>query len=227
MKNLLSSTAFLVVNKELAKKIGLNETVLLADLISKEQYFIDNNQLNDGWFFNTAKNIQADTTLTSHQQRKSIKNLKSLGIIETQLIGIPAKQHFKIMTNKLLSYFNTSCENNAQQDVKKTQTINKNKEIIINNNISNNMIEFRKMKFGTEVSQLSAELQMSVDMANEFLEYWCEANKSKTKMRWELEKTFDISLRLKRWHKNQTKWNKGTSKIDNQINEYLKGKELL
>ena len=41
----------------------------------------------------------------------------------------------------------------------------------------------------------------------------------------EVQPTFDISLRLKRWQKNQTKWNKGTSKIDNQINEYLKGKE--
>jgi len=218
MKNLLSSTAFLVVNKELAKKIGLNETVLLADLISKEQYFIDNNQLIDGWFFNTAKNIQADTTLTSHQQRKSIKNLKSLGIIETQLIGIPAKQHFKIMTNKLLSYFNTSCENNAQQDVKKTQTINKNKEITINNNISIRLQEFNEEVFRSN---------LSTDICNEFCEYWTETNKSGTKMKFEMQKTFNIPLRLKRWQKNQTKWNKGTSKIDNQINEYIKGKELL
>ena len=73
MKHLLSSTAFLVVNKKLASEIGLNETVLLADLISKEQYFIENNQIQDGWFFNTAKNIQEDTSLTAHQQRKAIK----------------------------------------------------------------------------------------------------------------------------------------------------------
>ena len=65
MKHLLSSSAFLVVNKSLAKQIGLNETVLLADLISKEEYFIENNQLKDGWFFNTSKNIENDTTLTS------------------------------------------------------------------------------------------------------------------------------------------------------------------
>ena len=41
MKALLSSTAFLVVNKNLAKNIGLKETILLADLISKEEYFIN------------------------------------------------------------------------------------------------------------------------------------------------------------------------------------------
>ena len=214
MKNLLSSTAFLVVNKELANKIGLNEVVLLADLISKEQYFIENKQIQDGFFFNTAKNIQADTTLTSHQQRKAIKSLKSLGIIETKLVGIPAKLHFKIMTNKLLSYFNTSYLKSEEQEVKKAQTINKNKEIIINNNIS------IREKFVLEVNSLD----YSKELKEEFIEYWCEG---KNKMRWQKQPTFDISLRLKRWAKNQAKWNKGQSKIDSQINEYIKGKELL
>ena len=215
MKHLLSSSAFLVVNKELAKQIGLHEVVLLADLISKEQYFIDNNQLNEGWFFNTAKNIQDDTTLTSHQQRKAIKNLKSLGIIETQLIGIPAKQHFKINENKLLSYFNTSYSKSEQQVVKKTQNINKNKEITIKNNIS------IREKFVSEVMELDYPKELKID----FIEYWCEGTKNK--MRWQKQPTFDISLRLKRWERNQKKWNKGTSKIDSQINEYIKGKELL
>ena len=218
MKHLLSSTAFLVVNKELAKQIGLNETVLLADLISKEQYFKEKEYSNyemGGWFFNTAKNIQDDTTLTSHQQRKAVKNLKSLGIIETKLIGIPAKQHFKINENKLLSYFTTSYSKSEQQVVKKTQTINKNKEITIKNNIS------IREKFVSEVMELDYPKELKID----FIEYWCEGTKNK--MRWQKPPTFDISLRLKRWQRNQKKWNKGQSKIDSQINEYIKGKEFL
>ena len=218
MKHLLSSTAFLVVNKELAKQIGLNETVLLADLISKEQYFKEKEYSNyemGGWFFNTAKNIQNDTTLTSHQQRKAVKNLKSLGIIETKLIGIPAKQHFKINENKLLSYFTTSYSKSEQQVVKKTQTINKNKEITIKNNIS------IREKFVSEVMELDYPKELKID----FIEYWCEGTKNK--MRWQKQPTFDISLRLKRWQRNQKKWNKGQSKIDSQINEYIKGKEFL
>ena len=218
MKHLLSSTAFLVVNKELAKQIGLNETVLLADLISKEQYFKEKEYSNyemGGWFFNTAKNIQDDTTLTSHQQRKAVKNLKSLGIIETKLIGIPAKQHFKINENKLLSYLTTSYSKSEQQVVKKTQTINKNKEITIKNNIS------IREKFVSEVMELDYPKELKID----FIEYWCEGTKNK--MRWQKQPTFDISLRLKRWQRNQKKWNKGQSKIDSQINEYIKGKEFL
>jgi hypothetical protein len=78
MKELLSSTAFIVVNKTLAKNLGLKETVLLADLISKEEYFIDNG-MTDGWFFNTETNIQKDTYFKiNEEQVVKFLNNKSL-----------------------------------------------------------------------------------------------------------------------------------------------------
>jgi hypothetical protein len=224
MKHLLSSSAFLIVNKQLAKQVGLKGAVLLADLISKEEYFIANG-MTDGWFFNTAKNIEEDTCLTSHQQRKAIKNLKDLGIIETKVVGIPAKQHFKIIENKLLSYFNTSCEETAKQVVKKTQTINKNN----NNNNNNNNISNRRNEFVFEV--LSFDYEESI--LNGFIDYWTEPNKSNTKMKFELNKTWSTKLRLKTWANNQKKWDKPKSnkktmsKLDAQINEWQKAKELL
>ena len=226
MKQLLSSSAFLIVNKQLAKQVGLKGAVLLADLISKEEYFIANG-MTDGWFFNTAKNIEKDTCLTSHQQRKAIKNLKDLGILETKVVGIPAKQHFKIIENKLLSYFNTSCEESAELVVKKTQTINKNKEIRITNNIISN----RRNDFVFEV--LSFDYDESI--LNGFIDYWTEPTKSKTspKMKYELQKTWETKRRLKTWANNQKKWDKpksnskGMSKLDAQINEWQKAKELL
>jgi len=222
MKNLLSSSAFLIVNKQLAKQVGLKGAVLLADLISKEEYFIANG-MTDGWFFNTAKNIEEDTCLTSHQQRKAIKSLKDLGIIETKVVGIPAKQHFKIIENKLLSYFNTSCKESAKLVVKKTQTINKNN----NNNNNNNNISNRRDKFVFEV--LTFDYEESI--LNSFIDYWTEPNKSNTKMKYELNKTWETKRRLKTWANNQKKWDKPKtktmSKIDMQLNEYLKGKEYL
>ena len=224
MKHLLSSSAFLIVNKQLAKQVGLKGAVLLADLISKEEYFIANG-MTDGWFFNTAKNIEEDTCLTSHQQRKAIKNLKDLGIIETKVVGIPAKQHFKIIENKLLSYFNTSCEESAKLVVKKTQTINKNN----NNNNNNNNISNRRDKFVFEV--LTFDYDESI--LNGFIDYWTEPNKSNKKMKYELNKTWSTKLRLKTWAANQKKWDKPMSnkktmsKLDAQINEWQKAKELL
>jgi hypothetical protein len=224
MKHLLSSSAFLIVNKQLAKQVGLKGAVLLADLISKEEYFIANG-MTDGWFFNTAKNIEDDTCLTSHQQRKAIKSLKELGIIETKVVGIPAKQHFKIIENKLLSYFNTSCEESAKLVVKKTQTINKNKNN--NNNNNNNNISNRRDKFVFEV--LTFDYEESI--LNGFIDYWTEPNKSNTKMKYELNKTWETKRRLKTWANNQKKWDKPKtktmSKLDAQINAWQEAKKLL
>jgi len=94
------------------------------------------------------------------------------------------------------------------------------------NTTSNNI--YIKEKFISEVNSFEYEDCLKED----FIDYWCEGQNSegKKQMRWQKQPTFDISLRLKRWAKNSKKFNKGTkgtSKIDSQINEYLKGKELL
>ena len=217
MKHLLSSTAFLIVNKELAKQVGLKAAVLLADLISKEEYFISKG-MTDGWFFNTEANIEADTTLNPYHQRKCIKTLKTHQIIETKRMGIPAKQYFKINEQQVMQILNNLL-------VKNSTTINKNKEIrIINNTISN-----RKNDFVFEV--LTFDYDESI--LNGFIDYWTETNKSNTKMKFELNKTWKTELRLKTWATNQKKWDKpkskskGMSKLDAQINEWQKAKELL
>ena len=217
MKQLLSSTAFIVLNKELAKQVGLKEAVLLADLISKEEYFISKG-MTDGWFFNTEANIEADTTLNSYHQRKCLKTLKKFKIIETKRKGIPAKQYFKINEQQVLQILNNlSVENST--------TINKNKEIKINNNTISN----RRDDFVFEV--LTFEYDESI--LNGFIDYWTEPNKSNTKMKFELNKTWKTSLRLKTWSDNQKKWDKpksnskGMSKIHQHLQKNINVKEKL
>ena len=56
------------------------------------------------------------------------------------------------------------------------------------------------------------------EMLEEFTDYWTETNKSKTKLRYELQKTFDISRRLKTWNKNDKKFNK--DKNNNLLNNW-------
>jgi len=63
-------------------------------------------------------------------------------------------------------------------------------------------------KFIIEVSAFK-ELY-SVEMLEAFVDYWTEPNKSKTRLRYELQKTFDIARRLKTWSKNESKF--GTKK---------------
>jgi len=172
MKHLLSSSAFLIVNKQLAKQVGLKGAVLLADLISKEEYFIANG-MTDGWFFNTEANIEEDTTLTSYQQRKAIKTLKEYNIIETKRIGVPAKQHFKINEEQVVKFLNNKL-------LSKSTTINNNKEITLNNNIS------IKEKFLNDVMVLDYPEEMKLD----FINYWTEKSSDR---RYQKQPTFDVN----------------------------------
>ena len=208
MKHLLSSTAFLVLNKTLARNIGLKESILLADLISKEEYFISNG-MTDGWFFNTESNIEKDTTLTPYQQRKAIKKLKELNIIETKRIGVPAKQHFKLNEEPVVKFFNN-------KSLSKSTTINKNKEITITNKY------FNKPKI-EEVESYCLERNNNIDVNSFFNFYeskgWMVGKKKmkdwKAAIRtWELREKNNINK-------------KGASKLDAQKLEYLKGKSYL
>jgi len=97
------------------------------------------------------------------------------------------------------------------------------------NNTSTNNISNRKNEFVFEV--LSFDYDESI--LNGFIDYWTEPNKSKSKMKFELEKTWETKRRLKTWANNQKKWDKPMSnkktmsKLDAQINEWQKAKELL
>jgi len=205
MKHLLSSSAFLVLNKELARQVGLKEAVLLADLISKEEYFIANG-MTDGWFFNTEANIEKDTTLTAYQQRKCLKELKKHQLIEVKRKGIPAKQYFKINEQQVMQLLNNLSATNLT-------TINKNKEIRIINKYFNKPTIL-------DVENYCKERNNNVD-AEAFISFYESKGWmiGKNKMK-------DWKQAIITWEKRQYK--KPTmSKIDSQINEYLKGKEYL
>ena len=206
MKHLLSSSAFLVVNKQLAKVIGLKETVLLADLISKEEYFIASG-MTDGWFFNTEANIEDDTTLTPFQQRKCLKSLRKYGIIETKRRGVPAKQYFKINEQLVIKFLNNLSSS-------KSTTINKNKVITIHNKY------FNKPKL-SEVKDYCFERNNNID-AEAFIDFYESKGwmVGKNKMK-------DWKAAVRTWEKKNYNKPKGMSKLDAQINEWQEAKKLL
>ena len=59
-------------------------------------------------------------------------------------------------------------------------------------------------------------------MIRDFFDYWSEPNKSKSKMKWELNKTWDLKSRLIRWYNNSKpkKEEIGIKLTDNSKDKY-------
>ena len=98
LSEVLYSGGAIVANKALLRAIGIDETLLYSELLSRWRYFAQHGQLtDDGYFYNTVDDLEAATTIGERRQRKAIKSLENLGLIEQKNIGVPQKRHFKII----------------------------------------------------------------------------------------------------------------------------------
>ena len=56
---LISNENYIIVNRDLIKEIGLDETILLSELCSEQYYWKSKDKLGkDGFFFSTIENIE-------------------------------------------------------------------------------------------------------------------------------------------------------------------------
>jgi hypothetical protein len=114
-------------------------------------------------------------------------------------------------------------QNGSKTEAKDEQKISKveaNKNVNKNNNENeNNNINDRIQTFKTKVYTYNNI--HSVDMLYKFFNYWSELNKSGTKMRFELEKTWEIEKRLATWKNNGLKYDKPAEKNETQIKSML------
>lgn len=157
LMSILSSDAYIILNKYVMKAIGLHEAILLGELCSEYIYWCKEDKLQDGYFFSTRENIEKETTLSPHQQRQALKNLVNFGFIEVTEKDMPKKTYYKVIEERVYEFlskieldfaevkkFNdktsknltSSDENIEDQDVKNFN-INNN---IINNNKDNNIL---------------------------------------------------------------------------------------
>jgi hypothetical protein len=171
---LLASDGFLSVNKHLARIVGLDAAVLLAELASAYNYFEMTDRLtDDGMFFETVEHIEENTTLSKYQQAKAVKALTDAGIIETKKIGIPAKRYFLIKEDKILQLLDhkksknltTGSEKTSPQEVEKLDRINKD-----NNKSSNNKYKFMPPTV-EEVAEYCMERNNGID-AEQFVDFY-------------------------------------------------------
>jgi hypothetical protein len=98
---------------------------------------------------------------------------------------------------------------NINEDINKDEKKEKNKEL-------------RETNFVSEVYQYT---EYPIEMLQKFVNYWTEPNKSKTKMRFELEKVFDIKRRLVTWVSRDNSFTKNNDNEFEQLKVKLYGKK--
>lgn len=131
---LLASKNYIIVNKELIKVVGLEETILLGELAGEYDYYESQDKLEDGFFFSTVEMVEENTGLTDYQQRKAINSLKEKGLIEAKVKGLPPKRYIKINEEAILKLFKNKNLKNLRINSKKTKELNLKKLKTINNN---------------------------------------------------------------------------------------------
>ena len=110
---LISSSNFIVVNKSLAREIGLIESVVLGELASEYDHWKATGNLDDGYFYSTVDNLSDNTTLSKYQQKTALDNLKEKGIIEVTVKGLPAKRYIKINEEQVEKLLNNKLSKNS------------------------------------------------------------------------------------------------------------------
>lgn len=129
VSKLLSNDGFIVVNKTLIRELGLHEAIILGELCSEYNYWEKCNKIEGDMFYSTRDNIEYNTGLNEHYQRKAITTLKDKDILSVQRKGIPATNYYKIHFDKILNLLSTRCESREHLDVDTVNLNNKQTEI--------------------------------------------------------------------------------------------------
>lgn len=144
-KQLLMSSNYYTLNKQIVKTLGIEPAFLLTILIEASDGLAD----DEGWFYQTIEKIGELTGIGRHKQDKIIKDLIELKILEQKNKGVPCKRYFKINYSMIenLVFFNPQSslseidkldckkETNLSDENRQTSLseIDNNKEYIINN----------------------------------------------------------------------------------------------
>lgn len=153
--SLLASDNYIVINRDLLKKYGINVALMLCELASEYNYFDQSGKLEDGMFYSTIDNINERTGLSKYQQSEALKVLDKIGIVKSVVKGIPAKRFFKIdveeLATQIVNISPSSCKEIGKLDGEKVETKNNNRKLI---NKSNNLKDKESKKEDTNNTQI-------------------------------------------------------------------------
>ena len=137
-KQLLMSSNYYTLNKQIVKELGIESAFLLTILIEASDGLAD----NEGWFYQTIEKIGELTGLGRHKQDKIIKELIDLKILEQKNKGVPCKRYFKVnyemIENLVFQNQQSSLSKNDKLDCpKKTNYLAENSQTSLSENGNN------------------------------------------------------------------------------------------
>lgn len=137
-KQLLMSSNYYTLNKQVVKTLGIEPAFLLTILIEAADGLAD----DEGWFYQTIEKIGELTGIGRHKQDKIIKDLIESKILEQKNKGVPCKRYFKInyeiIENLVFQKQQTSLSQNDKLDCKKeTNLFVKNSQTSLSQNDNN------------------------------------------------------------------------------------------
>lgn len=98
LRKRIANSGFIMLNKQLASSIGINEAILYCELVSQRKRF--EGRLDKGYFYCTVETIEEATSLSKYQQTEAIKKLIEYGLIKyIPKRGAPPRRHFRIILN--------------------------------------------------------------------------------------------------------------------------------
>ena len=167
ISKLLSTDGYIQVNKALIKKIGLHEAIIIGELCSEYNYWEEQNKLKDDMFYSTRENIENNTGLNDHYQRKAIAKLKELGILEVERKDVPAKNYYRIVFDKLLSLLNSRCSRDEHQEVHDMH-LNNNKQTNLKKEKTNSKELVQDFSFGKQKPKKQNLFSKCVSLIDDF-----------------------------------------------------------
>ena len=124
IKDLIGLTSYWMINKELAREIGLEATLLLQHLIDlRENHFKAGTP-----FYQQQKRLSAELGLSEYQIRNATKTLVEKGFVTVKREGIPPKYHWTLHESNLYSFFSLTYKGEEIEPIKVKKVDHKHKE---------------------------------------------------------------------------------------------------
>lgn len=165
--SLIANRNYIIVNKILAQKFGVDCALLLGELASEFEYWEKEGKVEDGFFFSTIENVMENTTLSDKKQRNALNILRDAGIVEVKLKGLPAKRYIKIKEEQLLPYLLNSSGGNGGSSSAEMEDLETPKQQGNNNNSKNNK-KSNKKEIYEEYEQILSQIQ-NADLKSAYL----------------------------------------------------------